>query len=286
MRRISLSLFIAMSVGCSHPISLKQRDREERPSRPSGLSSDTTPNLEPEIKRRYKNGSRATREDFMDQSQEDGSLWASSGQTNYYFTKNRIRNPGDIITLVIDNDLYRDIGLEVKATLSPQEKIMEIEKTREKYRLKFTSNLNSPQKDSGSSPSSAVPAPVPNQNAAAGLNQPPGQAQNNPAATLTPELPIPKTEEEAEKALSDIALPNVDIYSALLVKSGDKMMGEIVERYPNGSYKVKSTKRITYNNGSPRTVSVMGVVKSSDVDEDTDTVNSGKLYEYRVEVFH
>ena len=59
-------------------------------------------------------------------------------------------------------------------------------------------------------------------------------------------------------------------------------IAEIVERYPNGNYKVRGSKKVKYRGGS-RLITMVGVVKGTDIAED-DTVNSGKLYEYRPEV--
>jgi flagellar basal body L-ring protein FlgH len=61
-------------------------------------------------------------------------------------------------------------------------------------------------------------------------------------------------------------------------------MAEIVERYPNGNYKIRGTKRVLYKNGSPRLATVVAVAKGTDIGED-DVINSGKLYEYRLEAF-
>jgi flagellar basal body L-ring protein FlgH len=60
------------------------------------------------------------------------------------------------------------------------------------------------------------------------------------------------------------------------------MMGEIVERYPNGNYKIRAIKRIAYRGGY-RMLTMIGVAKSADITEE-DTIGSGKLYEYRLEV--
>ena len=59
-------------------------------------------------------------------------------------------------------------------------------------------------------------------------------------------------------------------------------MSEIVERYPNGNYKIRGTKRIPYRNGA-RMVNLIGIVRGTDITEE-DTIASGKLYEYRLEV--
>ena len=55
-------------------------------------------------------------------------------------------------------------------------------------------------------------------------------------------------------------------------------------RYPNGNYKIKGEKRVTYKQDRSRLVSVMGTVKSTDINEDTDKVTPGSLYEYQIEI--
>lgn len=269
-----LAFFIITQLSCAFPA---PRFRSEQSREPvydkDAISSAETSNLDPGVKRLYKSTNRATKEDFIDHASEEGSLWASNGQTNYYFTKNRIRNPGDIITLVIDNDLYKDIGMEVRETLAPKEKAIEMERLREKYLAKFV-----PPAEPGA-PAAATPSPSPSP------SPDPASAQAKGGGSgLVPELPIPKTQPEMEKLLAGLNLTNLDIYTALQLKVGDKMMGEVVERYPNGNYKIRASKRVAYDKGPPRTVTVTGVVKASDIEEETDSINSGKLYEYRVEV--
>ena len=91
-----------------------------------------TPNLDPPTKRMYKNGMRATRADFVDESQNEGSLWASDGQTNYYFTKNKVRGVGDILTVTMEADMVNDVSTEVKRTLSPKEQDYELAAAQER----------------------------------------------------------------------------------------------------------------------------------------------------------
>jgi hypothetical protein len=92
--------------------------------------------------------------------------------------------------------------------------------------------------------------------------------------------------EKLEGAVPRATLADVDIYPELELKPGDTMMGEILERYPNGNYKIRTIKKVPFKKGPPRLVSVVGVVKGSDINDDTDSVNAGKLYEYRVEASH
>jgi flagellar basal body L-ring protein FlgH len=220
------------------------------------LSSATQANVEPNVRRQYKNGSRATRADFLDESQNEGSLWASDGQTNYYFTKNKVRGVGDIISLVSEEGLVRDVASESRRSLSPRERDFELAAAQERLRLKATGGAGD-GKDSVAS-SAAAPSRAP---AADGKTDP----------NAKPEVEVPVA-----------GYADVDMTKTLEFKAGDVMMGEIIERYPNGNYKIRATKKIPYKGGAPRTVTLVGVVKGSDIGDD-DSVASGKLYEYRVD---
>jgi flagellar basal body L-ring protein FlgH len=255
----------------------------ESPRRQNYLSASNTPVYTPETKRLYKHGNRATRDDFIDQSQEEGSLWASSGQTNYYFTKNKIRSPGDLITLTIENDLYRDIGIETKRTLSPREKTTELALLQEQLKTKFIADFQANRKDTLSTSSAAPERGL----ASTSTSTPKVDATPSPTpvATPSPEIP-PLSEEEIQKQMPKATFADVNIQPQLDLKTGETMMGEIIERYPNGNYKIRTVKRIPYKKGPPRLVSVVGIVKSADINDETDIINSGKLYEYRVEVSH
>lgn len=233
----------------------EEGDDEEAPN------ADTNPYMDPGVRRQYKNGSRATRADFVDESQNEGSLWASDGQTNYYFTKNKIRGVGDILTINLEADLVRDIGIEARRTLTPRERDFEMNLAQERLRAKAM-GLPSPDADPNAkdqvASSQAAPA------------KPAVNKDGTPAAAA------------AEPEIPSAQLTDVDMGKSLAVKTGDTMMAEIVERYPNGNYKVRATKRVPYKGGVPRMVTLVGVVKGTDIAED-DTVPSGKLYEYRVE---
>ena len=64
---------------------------------------------------------RATRNDFVDRSQDSGSLWSSSGESNFFFSKNRARSPGDVLEITIESEMLRDIQAEVRRTLTHDE---------------------------------------------------------------------------------------------------------------------------------------------------------------------
>jgi flagellar L-ring protein precursor FlgH len=219
-------------------------------------SSDSAQTMDPAVRRQYKNGARATRADFVDESQNEGSLWASDGQTNYYFTKNKIRGVGDIITINLEQGMVSDVAVEARRTLSPRERDFELMAAQERLRMKAM-GIAPPEagKDQVAS-AAAAPARTP----AASPSGAPAAEVDVPVATFA----------------------DVDVSKSLELKAGDQMMGEIIERYPNGNYKVRATKKVPYKGGPSRMVTMIGVVKGTDIAED-DTVASGKLYEYRVE---
>ncbi|MBL7715956.1 MAG: flagellar basal body L-ring protein FlgH [Bdellovibrionales bacterium] len=209
-------------------------------------------NVEPPMRRFYKNGARATRSDFVDDSSNDGSLWASDGQTNYYFTKNKVRGVGDILSVTIEKEFHRDIMTELTRTLSQRERDMELELAQERIK-----NGNVGADKVGSSAASPERAPA----AANGEKE---------------------KKDTEEKSARTATWADVDVSKSTQLKEGDTVMSEIVERYPNGNYKIRGTKRIPYRNGF-RSLAVSAIVKGSDLG-DEDTVPSGKLYEYRLEV--
>lgn len=253
-----------------------------------------TPSLPPPTKRQYKNGSRATADDFVDSSPSEGSLWASNGQTNYYFTKNKVRSIGDIITLALDDTMVRDIALETRRSLSPKERKYELSLLQNaidaKYAGVIAANLQQTAAGSapGSAPTTAVATPTTSDtvttSAAAPSRSPASQsAQPTANASATSNQPVAITDEMRQQYTIPYANPNdIDVSKVLDIKSSDTMLGEIVERYPNGNYKIRTTKQVPYKNGSPRMVTVVGIVRSEDINEETDVVKSDKLYEYRI----
>ncbi len=229
------------------------------------ISSSNTPNLDPPVKRAYKNGSRATRSDFIDESQNEGSLWAPDGQTNYFFTKNKVRGMGDIVTITIEADLIRDIGLEIRRTLTAREKENELILAQEKIRAKVLGK-DSEKKDGNDSLATSSSAP----------SREPAADKKKKGNTSS------DVSFEDEPTIPTATLADVDIAKVLELKPNDTMMAEIIERYPNGNYKVRGTKKVLYKNGYPRLVTLVGVARGQDISEE-DLVTSGKLYEYRLE---
>lgn len=229
-------------------------------------SFSNTPRLDPPTKRAYKNGARATRADFVDESPNEGSLWGSDGQTNYYFTKNKVRGVGDIVTVTLEADIVRDMALEVKRTLSPRERDVELALAQDRIKAKVY----------GQGDSLATSAAAPSRTLASAPKAPDAAAGDSdnakPYGTPPPE----------EAAIPVATTNDIDVTKTLEVKAGDTMMGEITQRYPNGNYEIRAVKKVNFKSGTPRLVTVVAVVKSTDISED-DQLNSGKLYEYRIE---
>jgi len=231
---------------------------EEQSSFSSGRVQGDRP---PTIKRRYRNGQRATRADFIDDAnQNEGSLWASDGQTNYYFTKNKIRGVGDLVSVGIEEVLLKDIGREIMRNLSSAERENELFLAQERLRRKA---MGLPEDENGSD-----------------------QAQQSAAApNRTPAAAGAQTDQNEKKA--DVSVPeatpaDVNVLKSLEVKAGDSIMAEIVERYPNGNYRIRGNRRIAYRAGKSKLVNFTAIAKGSDISEE-DQIGSGKLYEYRIE---
>ncbi len=241
-------------------------------------STADTPVYLPRVQRLYTTASRATRNDFIDQSQDEGSLWASVGQTNYFFTKNRVRGPGDLVTVILDDDLYREILAETKESLTYPEREVELNLAQETLTAKFIAERLGQKRDEVITSSAATEGPSA---ASASPKAPsPGgaeSAQKQPKSELTQELA-----KLAPRARSS----DVDLAKSLDLKVGDPLIGEIIERFPNGNYRIRAVKKIAYKNGAQRSVSVVGIVKNSDISDENDGVHSGRLYEHRVEVAH
>ncbi len=185
---------------------------------------------------------RVTRSDFVDASEDAGSLWSTSGQTNFFFSKNRTRSPGDLITINIEADMVRDLAAEVKRALSPDERDHEL------------------------------------------------ALLEKPAATK-PGVEGAKADEKKDEIKQSKAAPDaggaatfaqVDLKDAIGAKAGDTFLAEVIERFPNGNYKIRGTKRLPFRGGS-KLMTLVGVVRGNDLSDD-DKVNSGRLYEYRLEV--
>lgn len=219
------------------------RDTQRGPASTDGAAPEQAAQEMP-----YKHGARATRDDFVDEGMTDGSLWASTGQTNYFFTKNRIRSPGDIITIKVDDNLIKNAAAELKRALTKPEVEAELDAARKKKSDELA-------KTGGRSTASAGG----------------GAAASGDKSKEDPNKKPPEVE---------VTFADIDPQPSMTMAAGDLMMGEIVERYPNGNYKIRGSKRVQYR-GTMRVLNMVGIARIQDVSEE-DTVEAGKLYEYRL----
>lgn len=175
--------------------------------------------------------------DLLDENQTEGSLWASEGQTNYFFTKNRTRTVGDIVSIKIDDQFLRGMANEIRKTLTNDELKSEIEMLKSKRNLASTPSV----------------ANAKDKVAAATADIPTGE---NPIAS------------------------DIDLSERMGLKSGDTVFAEIVERYPNGNYRLRGLRQVPYR-GTLRDVGFVAIVRSTDI-EDSDQIGAEKIYEYRI----
>jgi len=190
---------------------------------------------------------RLSRKDFIDDSASDGSLWDSDGQTNYFLTKNKVRNTGDFVTILSDPELVRDFAYEIKRTLSEDERDDELSLARSKPRA---------------SPATATAG---------------AEAKDKPAT----EGEAVAEAQRLEGGDKNVRWSEVDLRDAIEFKAGDPVIAEVVSRSGNGTYRLEGVKRIRYRS-SYRTLQLSAIVKQSDISE-TDEVPAQKLFEYRLE---
>lgn len=213
----------------------------------------------PVMQKKYKNGYRATRSDFVDDAKGDGSLWNSDGQTNYFLTKNNVHSDGDLVTVVTDDDFVRDIAAELKRTMTPDEREAEMELAQERNRRRANGLPEDPN------------APAAKDDKVASAQS---AAARAPASDGTSDF-------KQEVSVPPVAWNDVDLRKSMEMKSGDPIMTEVLERYPNGNYKIRGLKRVRLH-GQTKMVSIVAIAKHSDISPE-DTIPAAKLYEYRIE---
>ncbi len=206
---------------------------------------------------------RYKREDFVDSSSTEGSLWASDGQTNYFFTKNRVKSLGDLVSVTLDEAFVKELAIAFKKGLTVAERDYEIgliQEERDRIRK---------EREARGEPSTLA--------AAGGLG--------GEAAAPPPREPaaIDKNNPQAAKADIPATIEDVDVLGKIEAKAGDKWLAEVIERFPNGNYRLKLSHKATFKNIT-RQIALVAVVRSGDID-DADSLTTGKLYEYQLRVY-
>lgn len=206
-------------------------------------------------KRRYK------REDFVDSNSNEGSLWASDGQTNFFFTKNKIKSRGDLISVQLEDAVVKEIAQAFKQALTSDETEQELRRlTLEREKL-------AEEKEKKAELAAKAPPP----SAKGGASRSPAKAASEASGA---------SDEAADAPLTPA---DIDVLGALSAKPGDKWLAEVSQRYANGNYRLRLTKRIEFR-GITKTVALQAIVRGGDID-DTDSITTGKLYEHHVRVY-
>lgn len=189
---------------------------------------------------------RSTKRDLWDNAPADGSLWSGEGDVNFFFTRSKIRNMGDIVNIKMQEPLVKQIASEVKRNLTPAEQQVELA-------IATKGKIAAANADS---------------------------AKRGLASVTEDELKGGDVTDAYNSMSKAVQWSQVDLSTEIGIKNDEEIRAEVIDRYPNGNYKVRAVKQISYR-GRPRVVSLVGVAAANDFDEQ-DTIQSGKLYEYQV----
>lgn len=195
----------------------------------------------------YERGDRATRVDFQDNKPNDGSLWSSEVDGNYFFTKGKVHALGDIISVKAESVFIKQIAEEIKKGLNPAEQEVEM--------ALYVKNSDAAKNDQDVSAYRAV---------------------------ASDDLKSKDAIDVKDRMQKAARWAQVDLSPSLGMVPNEEVRAEIIDRYPNGNYKIRAVKRVLYR-GTSKMVSVVGVAPASDFDE-KDVIASGKLYEYKIRV--
>ena len=195
----------------------------------------------------HARGDRVTRNDFYDNAPNDGSLWANENDGNYFFTKGKVHTVGDIVSVKLEEGFIRQFAEEIKKTLTPAEQEVEM--------ALYLKNTEGAKNDQDL------------------------KAYRNVASD---DLRSSEAEEVKSRMEKAVRWSQVDLSKAIAVNPNEELRAEIIDRFQNGNFRIRATKRVLYR-GSSKLVSLLAVAPSADFDE-KDTINSGKLYEYKIKV--
>lgn len=192
-------------------------------------------------------GTRAIKEDFQDRTPGDGSLWSGENDSNYFYTKTKVRARGDIVTVKLENDLIRNVAEEIKKTLTPAEQEVEM--------AIYSKNSPAAREDKDL------------------------QAYRNISSD---DLKSEEAEGVKSKMEKAVRWSQIDLSPVIGMNPNEDIRAEIIDRFQNGNYKIRAVKRVMFR-GSSKLVSMVAVAPSSDFEEG-DLIKSGKLYEYKIRV--
>ncbi len=200
-------------------------------------------------------GGRTTKKDLWDNKPADGSLWFGQNDVNFFFTKSKARNLGDIVSIKIQDNLIRQVADEMKRSLTPAEQKIEMA-----LLLK------------GEAPGAIAAA----KDGAAAASV----AARGVASVTQEDLQDSAAEDELSKIQKAVKWSQVDLSKEISLKPDEEVRAEVIDRYPNGNFKLRATRSIFFR-GRQKLVSIVGIAPATDFD-DQDQIPSGKLYEYQV----
>ena len=154
---------------------------------------------------------------------------------------------GDIISVKMEDALVKQFADEIKKRLTPAEQEVEM--------ALYVKNSDAAKNDKDV------------------------EAYRNVASDDLKSSEAADVKQKMEKA---VRWSQVDLTKAIGMTPNEELRAEIIDRYQNGNYKIRATKRILYR-GSSKLVSLVAVAPANDFDE-KDLINSGKLYEYKIKV--
>jgi hypothetical protein len=214
-------------------------------------------------KRRYQPLKRITRESLLDNGLDEGSLWSSIGQTNYYFIKNKVKDPGESVQLTIDQDLYKEILREIMASLKPHEK----DRSLEEYKRGLIAKLKAEEKKPPADPAVTPPETL---------------LTNNPIINNT--LMLANNAEEKVEMIKDLPFHLLDISEQIEISLSESIRAEVTARLPNDILYVRAFKKIISPTVGVKVISIAGKIKTADIMEEQNTVLGSKLYDTEIDI--
>ncbi len=184
-------------------------------------------------------------------NRNENSLWKEDGQQNYFFSTNKAKMPGDLVTIEASKDLRNDILAEFR-------KILPEDELEAGAVVAGLGTVSAPRAENKPVATSAVAK------ADGGAD-----AATKEAGAAPPVAPVAATPSRAPASAEDEAPLNI--------------VAEVVNRYPNGNVLLRGIKRFAHN-GRNYSVEVTGIARGNDISEE-DRVSSSKFFEYKTEMF-
>ena len=194
-----------------------------------------------------------TRSDFdAVANRNDNSLWKEDGQQNYFFSTNKAKMPGDLVTIEASKELRNDIIAEFRRCMLEDELEAGVV-------IAGLGTVSTPKVETKPAEATSAVAKTEGESAPAGD----AAAGAVAASSATPDRAPASSSAEDNAPLNIVA--------------------EVVNRYPNGNVLIRGIKRFAHN-GRNYSVEVTGITRANDISEE-DRVSASKFFEYKTEMF-